>query len=524
VTVSGLRSPTELVAPAYEAAPAYTETLGGEVAELAVLAGFAPDPEQRLALDLIFALSSGRSAAFEVAVVAARQNLKTGVFLQAALGWLFVTESPLVVWSAHEFRTSREAFRALDELIAGTPALSRRVLKVATANGDESIELRNRCRVIFKARTSTGGRGLSGDKVVLDEAFALLPEHMGALLPTVSARPDPQVVYGSSAGMRTSAVLRGIRDRGRAGAAGRLGYLEWASDAACADLMCAHQLGADGCALDVEDNWRPANPMLGRRRPNGTGLSVEHVRAERAAMPPAEFARERMGWWDDAPEPGAAWVIDPAVWAGLADPAAPRPALPGLGLAVSADRAWASLGATGALPDGSTLVELIENRRGTGWIVARAAELAARHGTPLVVNPGEPAAGLIPALRTAGVDLLLPTAREVAQACAALYDAAHTAVINPGEPAAGLIPALRTAQLRHLGQPALNTALGGARKRKVGDGLWAWDLERSPVDVAPLSAVTLAWHGMTTAPPPAAPPPLPLPVAPTAGSLAGVPF
>ncbi len=83
--------------------PDYDErrTLGPEVAAVATLAGFAPDPEQQLLLDGSFALDrAGKSVAFEVVVIAPRQNLKTGFEKQYALGQLFVRREPLVVWSA----------------------------------------------------------------------------------------------------------------------------------------------------------------------------------------------------------------------------------------------------------------------------------------------------------------------------------------------------------------------------------------------------------------------------------------
>jgi hypothetical protein len=290
----------DVVAPAVRAGPDFHKTYGDEVADLAELAGFAPDPEQKLGLDLIFAVDRrGKSAAFEFCVVCSRQNLKTGLFKQAALGWLFITDQNLVVWSAHEFNTAQEAHRDMAALIENCAPLSRRLKRVYSGAADKSIELTTGQRLIFKARTATGGRGLSGDKVVLDEGFALHPSHMGALLPTLSVRPDPQVVYGSSAGLSDSDVLRGVRDRGRAGGAGRLAYLEWAAPLGGCQPLCDHLPSRPGCALDRVENWRAANPLLGRTRLNGTGLTVEYVAAERAALPPMEFARERLGWWDE---------------------------------------------------------------------------------------------------------------------------------------------------------------------------------------------------------------------------------
>ena len=88
---------------------------------------------------------------------------------------MFLLDRRLIVWSAHEFSTAQEAFRDMLELVEGTPELDRKVKAVHRANGDEAIELLNGCRLKFKARTKAGGRGLTGDVVILDEAFALRP-------------------------------------------------------------------------------------------------------------------------------------------------------------------------------------------------------------------------------------------------------------------------------------------------------------------------------------------------------------
>lgn len=283
--------------PAWSSGPAYRKTLGPEVAALSALAGFIPDVEQRLALDAIFAMGAdGRAAAFEVAVIACRQNIKTGLFKQCALGWLFITDQRLIVWSAHEFATAKEAHRDLVELIEGCDPLRKRVKAIHRANGEEGIELLTGQRINFKARTNTGGRGLSGDKVVLDEGFALQDSHLGTLVPLLSVRPDPQILTGSSAGLGTSHVLRNIRDRGRAGTDPSLSYFEWSDDLPgdCqqADL-CSHNVYEVGCRLDDQRRWARANSQLGRR------LTMEYVLHERRMLPPAEFARERLGWWDE---------------------------------------------------------------------------------------------------------------------------------------------------------------------------------------------------------------------------------
>jgi hypothetical protein len=299
-----------LVEPAFFTAPDSYKTLGPEVGELAALAGLPPDPEQQMLLDAMFGMDRrGKFTAFEVAVICCRQNLKTGLFKQAAIGKIFLLERPLFVWSAHEFSTSQEAFRDLRVMIESTPTLDRMVSRIHMASGAEAIELKGGQRIKFKARTKAGGRGLTGDDVALDEGFALKPEHMGALLPTLSTRPDPQVLYASSAGLWHSEVLRGIRDRGRKGSR-RLVYVEWCDTGSCADVWCNHEVDTEGCRLDSEEAWRAANPAIDRR------ITIDYIRSERAALPPEEFARERLGWWDDPAAMVAAVQMDQ--WSRLA--------------------------------------------------------------------------------------------------------------------------------------------------------------------------------------------------------------
>ena len=464
-----------LVEPAHSWLPEYHQTFGGDVAELASIAGFAPDPEQRVALDAIFAVDRyGKSVAFETAVICCRQNMKTGLFKQVALGWLFVTDERLVVWSAHEFRTAQEAFRDLDELVTGTDALRRRVKAIYRGNGDESIELDTGTRLIFKTRTKGGGRGLSGDKVILDEAFALQPMHMGALLPTLSARPDPQVLYGSSAALVDSAVLRALRDRGRAGGEPRLAYLEWCSappEEVCElGTACTHALGTEGCGCDDPANWQRANPAMGRR------ITQDYIAAERRALPPEEFARERMGWHDDPL--GAETVISLGTWRDLKDSSSKLTDPVVFAVDATPDRAFVSVAVAGKRDDGKKHLEVVDHLRGTHGVAARLVQLRDRWDPiAVVIDPGSPAGSLIPEVEAAGVEVLKPTARESAAGCGLLVDA------------------IATDDVRHLGDDLLEAAVEGAAKRDLGEGLWRWTRTGTIADISPLVAGTLALWG-----------------------------
>lgn len=457
-------SPDYGTPPAYLSAVEFYATAGDEVADLCAQAGFAPDPEQRLILDQVFAADRrGVPVAAEAAVVCPRQNLKTGSFKQVALGWLFITGEPYVVWSAHEFKTAAEAFRDMVALIESMPSMDRRIKAVHRAAGNEGIELVTGQRLDFKARTKTGARGLSAPKLVLDEAFALQPSHMGSLLPTMAAMGAPQVLYGSSAGLVTSEVLRALRDRGRAGGDRRLFYAEWCDphpNEGCAADDCDHGMSAVGCALDDPARLAAANPALGRR------IMPDTLAMLRRAMPPSEFAREFLGWWDEAAQADSDFTVD--VWQSAVTLDAPEGRMV-LAADTAPSHAWSSI-----VVCGGGVLELVDRRRGSSWLPERLRDLCDRHGiTEVVLDPSGPIAGIVPDLEAAGVTVRLLSGAESTAACGQFVDAVSTLRVRP-RPA-----------------DAFTAAVAGAARRKSGDR-WKWSRVSSEVDISPLVAATWA--------------------------------
>lgn len=471
-----------LTLPAYASCPEYELTYGPAVVELCELAGFIPDPEQRLALDWIFAVDeNGLPAAFEFAIVACRQNIKTGLFKMAALGWLFITDEQLIVWSAHEFDTAAEAHRDLCELIKGCPALDAQVAHYYYGNGSESIELHTGARLIFKARTKGGGRGLSGDKVVLDEAFALQPTHMGALAPLTRTRARPQLVYGSSAPKSDAEVLHALQKRGRAGTSARLAYLEWsAPEGGCAELQCDHRQDRQGCALDNRDNWRKANTALGRR------ITYESMQSERDLLPVAEFMRELLGWAETPDDTNPDPIFGEGMWEACGVPAGESSADTRrcFSIAVTIDRKSSCIGYAGETrwtnTDGEevtgTHVEPIKHASGTGWVAKEAKRLQVERGFPFIIDGKGPAAPLIPELDALDVEYIVATTDDVLDGWAMLFDRVQAGLIH------------------HMTYPELETAVSGAVKRFIGDR-WAIGRKASQFDVCPLEAIQLAAWG-----------------------------
>ncbi len=276
---------------------------GRNAVALAAVAGLELDPWQRLVLEAGLRRGGGKWAAFEVALIVARQNGKGAVLEALELAALFLfPDVRLILHSAHEFKTAAEAFLRIRALIEDNPDFDSQVSRIRTAAGAEAVELKDGKRLRFVARSSGSGRGFSSDLVILDEAYKLGDQEMAALLPTLSARPDPQVWYTSTAGGQDSIQLGRVRARGVAGGDRSLAFLEWS---------------ADEDAYDPADpaDWAKANPGLGIR------ISREYIEREMAALGPDAFARERLSIGDYPVGDAGEWeTITADAWSACAAP------------------------------------------------------------------------------------------------------------------------------------------------------------------------------------------------------------
>lgn len=430
--------------------------------QFAATAGLVLDEWQRAVLvDALAQRPDGKWSAREVGLCVPRQQGKGSVLEALEMAALFLPDPdgppPLILHSAHEYKTADEHFRRMRDLIEGNTRLSKQIRIVRTASGAQAIELVSGARLRFVTRTSGSGRGFSPDLVVMDEAYNLSDESMAATMFALSARPNPQLWYTSSAGMPSSSVLARVRARGVAGGDAHLAYFEWSAP--------------DDADLDDPQAWAMANPALGTIRPNGSGLALDTVQSERLSMPDEQFARERLGMWADT---AGVQVVPQERWLACADRESQIDGPTVFSLDVAPYGESASIAVAGIRADGLPHVEVVEHHARTGWVVARVSELVGRWSGTVSIDPTGPAGALLQPLKDAGVSVREFSTREHAQACAGFYDAAVEA------------------RLRHIDQPALNAALAGAAKRAVGDA-WLWSRRSSTVDISPLVAVTLAF-------------------------------
>lgn len=490
----------EIVEPAFRWVPGTRiSSTGQEAIDLCGEVGLPLDPEQEMALDAILAekrvtLPSGEQAikwaGLEACIVAPRQNIKTHTFKAITVTDLWLLDAPLVTWTAHEFATAEEAFLDFLALIDESPILSRRVKPngISKGKGDQGIELTSGARLEFRARTKTGGRGLTGTRVILDEAFALRPSHVGSLLPTMAAKSitgNPQILYGSSAGQVDSGVLRAIRDRGRAGCADpekgdpSLVYIEWCAPEGTCELgeKCDHLRTTEGCAADDMGQIAAANLALNRR------ISVEYIEGMRRAMPPEEFVREFLGWWDEPIDAHSG--LDMEKWEQRGDLANPTDPV---ALAVDVTPGHSS----GCISSYGDIAYVAEHGPGVSWIPSKLASLK-RDKKPraIGIDANSPAAALVPTLEKpiteggAGLsvrtkanpsgDIVLLSGREMSAACELLV-----AGVNEGG-------------FHHRKQAALTTAAESAYMRQMGDNA-RWSRRDSTADICPLVATTIAFY------------------------------
>lgn len=457
--------------------PDYVTSAGQEFVDLAESAGLCLDPWQQYVLTHgLGETAGGRWAAFKCSCWVPRQNGKGGVIEALELGWLFLTRERLVLHSAHEYKTAQEAFLRIKELIQSTPDLDRRVQKYWQANGEQGIELTRDAgggRLRFVARSRGSGRGFSGDKNVLDEAQELTAQQIAALLPTMSARPDPQVWFFGTPPDDPGAWCYGLRDDGEAGVP-RMAHFDWGADLDPTDPADVRRAQTD------RDLWYACNPALGYR------IEEEFVAGEASSSGLGEkFPAERLGVW--LPKAlGGSSVLDVGRWLELADEGSRRAGAVAFAVDVTPSRDWASIAAFGLREDGLGHAEVIDHRQGTDWLVDRLVQLRDRwQPVAIGLDAKGPAGSLLLDLEKAGItrsedperpqygDLVVPSAQDVAAGCGQLADA------------------VKQGTIRHIGQELLEAALRGAKARPLGDA-WAWGRRLSTVDISPLVAVTLA--------------------------------
>lgn len=459
--------------------PDYNRSVGDKCIEFLDAVGIHLDDWQKFTLLESMGLkSNGKWGAKEVVLLTPRQNGKTLITEVRELVGLFLLGEKLIIHSAQLFPTAHESYLRMCRLIESCPELDKLVHKKRSGNNNVGIELKNGSRLLYMARGRDPGRGFSGDLVVLDEAYNLATEMIGALIPALSARPNPQIWYASSTGHEDSDVLLRVRDRGLAHEPG-IALFEFCAEA--------------GCSLDDREAWYSANPALGIR------LDEEFVEMERRTLSDKEFARERLGLWADTQIHAP---IDAELWrslcrcGGTVHKDCARHGAAGqvdsrfvIAVDASPDRSIASIGLAGYTDGESKQVEIVKDGPGISWCVEAIREMceSPRNPPPLAVcvQAGGRAGALIPELEAIGVEVIPFGTKEIMGATGFFYDSC------------------KDGSLSHLGDLSLAEGLSGARQYMIGGKVgeseyngWGWSRVDPTVNITGVCAVTYALWGL----------------------------
>lgn len=476
--------------PRLRSVPAYTLSRGREAVDLARAVGLVLDPWQSdTVVDILAVDEFGQWCAMETCTIAQRQQGKGGIIEAIELAGLFLFRERLILHSAHEYKTAQEAFLRIKALIDGSDDLTRHVKAIREANGEQQIILMSGHRLRFVARSKGSGRGFSAPRNILDEAYALNRTQQAALLPTMSAQPNPQVnLFSTAPDVETmpedgEAVLPVVRRRALAAAAsgvpGRLAYHDWSIRR---DELPKADPSTDPAAFEAYMELAyQANPAMGIR------ISEEYVRGELEALGAAKFAVERLGLWleEDAPE----WqVFKRQQWMGAPDEGGCRDPESSIvdpvavALVTSEDLSWSTILAAGQREDGLHHVEVAERQPGTAWVVPWVVQ---RKDTlkpcRIVVNKSTPAGQFVAALEEAGVEVTAISTQDAAAAANALLTKVEDKTV------------------RHRGQGSLNVSAAKASKRLFAK-TWELALTSGSTDVSPIAGAAYALWGYTTRP------------------------
>jgi hypothetical protein len=492
--------------PRLEVVPAGASSyaLGEDTIDLTGTAGLMLHPWQCRVIKFAMAERVNRSSrggplaltASTVVLIVARQNGKGSILESRQLGGLFLLGRELQLHTAHQYDTSLRHFMRIERLILDTPDLEQRVHKISHSHNDEGIILKALPTVIlssgqvvrgrrpelrFKARTSGGGRGFTGDDLYFDECMILNPAAIAAIVPTKSARVNTQQWYTGSAGDEDSVVLGQLRRRALDALDGkreerRMYFAEWSID--------------ETLGYDREDpaSLIPGNPSLGIMLD-----PYEILEDELPSFPRVEeYDRERLGVGRYPADPEESRLIPKTLVEAMLIPRdSPRykrtpPGPFALGIAVRPDRSWSAISVVWR--DGDTdVLDVVEHRRGTRWLKRRVRKLRAKWGdriVAVVIDDHGPGKNLIEEFEAEDddggpVEVNPVGLDEYGDATAALYDD----MTEPGE-----------INVAHRGHRALVEAMAGAEPRSVGER-WVWK-RRGSTDITPLEAGTLARHGL----------------------------
>lgn len=458
--------------PSFRVEPARSGTDGELAAQLMQEYSLPLDPWQRLVVDCWLGTdAAGDYTATSAGLSVPRQNGKN-VCLEARCAFGMLINGERILWTAHQVRTCKRAFRRLVGMFTDKhhPELMAEVRQIRFTNGEECIELENGGTVEFMARSRQGARGYDGiSLVIFDEAQELTDDQLDAIMATLSASSTGrrQILYTGTPPYPNcpGTVFRRRRQVCRQSAGTNDAWHEW---------------GAEGKTIDeipVTDPslWLQTNPALGVR------LTEAFTAEELRTMSRDGFARERLGWWSPILERKADTAIPAEVWDACVSREKKPEGKTAYGIKFTFDGSQVVLCGAVIPEKGPARISLIESRptgHGTQWLAdwlcqrvgkASCVVIDGRNGADVLVDK------LSPIWRQKG-SVVRPAARDVVSAASMLIGALNEQSVT-----------------WYFGQDLLRESAVSAVKRPLSGG-WAFGGDNS----APIEAAALAFWGAKT--------------------------
>ncbi|MGA6128824.1 MULTISPECIES: hypothetical protein [unclassified Microbacterium] len=511
-------------------------SLGFQVIDFALtVLGVTLYPWQRwLLIHALELLPDGTYRYKRIIVLVARQQGKTMLASVLAAWWLFVDSKrhpdrvpPLkfkVVGVAQNLDIAKEPWQVVktwcdpkpeteEDAELAIPALQGRTAKVVDTNGALSIVARTRAH--YEIRAAKNARGKPAARVLMDEMREQKDwSAWNAVSQTTKSFFNGMLIGFSNAGAADAVVLHtqraaGIEDLGTWAAYVEAGLMSAEEYANTHDVSLGlfEWSAPEGCEKDDVDGILQANPSIGHGE-----MTVQSALADIRGMTDAGYRTEVLCQWVlSRVEP----YIDAASWEQAADaPELDSDGVPVrfgseiaagsrmvMGIDVHREKRLtrSSIGVAGYRTDGRIHLELIAQRTGMTWVVNHAKAVREKTGITQIAiqTKGCDAADLVSLLKDAGFEIVDISATTLLIAAGRLSDR------------------LREDKVRHRAQGPLDMAIANGATRELG-GMPVWDRDATPVDIAPVVALTYALVGLESfVPPPKKPVPPPPPHAVT---------
>lgn len=442
-----------------------------------------------------------------VITMVARQNGKTTVENILALWHMYALRSGLVIGTAQNLDRSEEAWKDCLALAELDDEMND-MIEERNFGHPKFFNLENGCEYRVVAASRRGGRGFSGDLILLDE----LREHhswdsWSSVTNTMNARPFAQAWAFSNAGDALGVVLR----YQRALAHRELGWPDGDDDAELLGTDADVFAGLDESELPEgwdeittgffewsaapndkrTDVWAlaQANPAMNHTEITLNCPTLRNLIASLKGTPPLEFDMEVLCRFVPGAEGGP---FPEGMWDATKDPTADCGADAEIVVCVevSSRRDAAFVARCGRyVRDGKdvAVVGISQDQPGTDWVLQHLIDTRDTYrGIVVRSEGGAPTVNLLEDLRNATDDYGDPLQLPLIEWTGPDVQAAH----------ADMSDRLRDKTIEHLPHKGMDVAAVTAVALLNPSGGWRIDIKRSPTDTASLYAAIGAVWGM----------------------------